>query len=455
MQTVNFKCGHCGQVMAVGRENLGQQVRCPHCQQVVHAPTSESPAPAPAPPSPFGNLDEHEDIFTQKRDTDDVLFGRAEGPRLEIPRDPEPSPPTVGFNGLSASNLPLETVAPEAAPAPGPVSDPAPLANEPETVAPEQPWSPASDGAAANQGEAPSYVPSPSRSRERKESFVSPAFLLLVFAPTVLWALGATGIAFWLYGKAIELRNVPEKSPFDEMIDDGDFPGVKAKDKAKVRTKMDTTEKFATSPLPERLQTTIDQPITVGDLRITPRGVFRRPVEIVVDGSKPAECRFDSLVLELKFENLNSEYAFAPLDTYFDRQYKGIGRPPLTLLQAGDKTLYGGSHEWYPIYSPGDRRWKPRQRPLERKKADSVALQPGETVESYVCTDGWNEKTADFLFGNKDKKVAPYSGPMLWRVHVRRGPHEHRGRMLSATAVIGVAFDTTKIIDEQAKRKDW
>ena len=49
MQTVNFKCGHCGNLMAVGTDFLGQQVRCPHCQQVVLAPP---PAAAPAPP-PF------------------------------------------------------------------------------------------------------------------------------------------------------------------------------------------------------------------------------------------------------------------------------------------------------------------------------------------------------------------------------------------------------------------
>ena len=49
MQTVNFQCGHCGKLMAVGRENLGQQVRCPHCQQVVLAPSSEAPAPEPEP----------------------------------------------------------------------------------------------------------------------------------------------------------------------------------------------------------------------------------------------------------------------------------------------------------------------------------------------------------------------------------------------------------------------
>ena len=59
MQTVNFQCGHCRNLMAVGTDFLGQQVRCPHCQQVVIAPpppqsvspfAAPSPAPPPSPP---------------------------------------------------------------------------------------------------------------------------------------------------------------------------------------------------------------------------------------------------------------------------------------------------------------------------------------------------------------------------------------------------------------------
>ena len=91
MQTVNFQCGHCGNLMAVGVEHLGQQVRCPHCQQVVIAPASAVTTPpaaesAPAPDAaenPFAHIRDSEDIFHQPRDTDDALFG-SEGPRLEL-----------------------------------------------------------------------------------------------------------------------------------------------------------------------------------------------------------------------------------------------------------------------------------------------------------------------------------------------------------------------------------
>src|SRR4051794_27653638 len=52
--TVTFPCPFCGRRMGVPAELLGKQVRCPHCKQVVLAPTSVGPAQAPgaAPPAP-------------------------------------------------------------------------------------------------------------------------------------------------------------------------------------------------------------------------------------------------------------------------------------------------------------------------------------------------------------------------------------------------------------------
>src|SRR5947209_2691562 len=119
MLTVNFQCGACGKLMAVGVDFLGQQVRCPHCQQVVIAPGARpatAPAPPPTPPpepgvsTPAATIRErspvvppqpftlprmhndHEDIFSQRSDTEDALFSQPEGPRLEVPRHPEPEP---------------------------------------------------------------------------------------------------------------------------------------------------------------------------------------------------------------------------------------------------------------------------------------------------------------------------------------------------------------------------
>jgi hypothetical protein len=57
-QTLTFPCPFCGRKMGVGAELLGKHVRCPHCKQVVVAPSataSQTPstsAPKDSPPSP-------------------------------------------------------------------------------------------------------------------------------------------------------------------------------------------------------------------------------------------------------------------------------------------------------------------------------------------------------------------------------------------------------------------
>src|SRR5262245_20551408 len=87
-QTVNFNCPHCGNLMAVGTNLLGRNVRCPHCKQVVRAPatageppTVQQPAPqapplTPAPPPQFKvprPTEHYESIFGERHDED--VFG--------------------------------------------------------------------------------------------------------------------------------------------------------------------------------------------------------------------------------------------------------------------------------------------------------------------------------------------------------------------------------------------
>jgi hypothetical protein len=182
--------------------------------------------------------------------------------------------------------------------------------------------------------------------------------LLLVFAPTLLWAIGATAIAFWLYGRATAVERGGgggQQSPFDQIMDDGDVPGARTVGQVRLQ-KLPTTQKFATSPLPDHLKTKLGQPVQVGFLRVTPVKVSRARIKRHASRSghstKAEPCELDSLRLDLKLENLSTQYAFAPLDNYFDRQY--TGRPitaavPLTVLQAGDKNFFGGSHKWIPV----------------------------------------------------------------------------------------------------------
>src|SRR5215211_4501921 len=122
MQTVNFNCPHCGNLMAVGTNLLGRNVRCPHCKQVVRAPAAAGDQPAgqasapqappltPHPPPQFrvpAPGEHHESIFGERHDED--LFGSeplkprmpvetvAAPPPLPEPVYAPPPPPTPAY----------------------------------------------------------------------------------------------------------------------------------------------------------------------------------------------------------------------------------------------------------------------------------------------------------------------------------------------------------------------
>src|SRR5207244_2680752 len=114
--------------------------------------------------------------------------------------------------------------------------------------------------------------------------------------------------------------------------------------------------------------------------------VRRQRMSIMVAGFDKGEpLETDSLVLYLKFRNLADDYAFTPLDNFFDRQWKGTGPPPYTLLQAGKQTFFGGPAPWISTTQAGAKN-KRREWLQGRKNIDRSGLQPGEEEESFVCT---------------------------------------------------------------------
>jgi hypothetical protein len=97
MQTVQFQCGNCGGMMGVGQEFLGQQVRCPSCQQVVVAPAASAPESASG---ADGNAD---DLFLANLETAPIGDPPKTEPQpeptptatsTEAPPTSEPAPPT-------------------------------------------------------------------------------------------------------------------------------------------------------------------------------------------------------------------------------------------------------------------------------------------------------------------------------------------------------------------------
>jgi hypothetical protein len=471
MQTVNFQCGHCAKLMAVGVEYLGQQVRCPHCQQVVIAPLAAAPpapvpapapAPAPAPepaPDPFAfprMHTDHEDIFSQRTEPEDALFGQPDPPRLEIPREPAPAPmPPLDLtepdgpprNGDATEPLvePLPNLEPTVSLPPGPsfTATEQPVTSAPAPLTETQPWVP-TDSQPDVPREASLTAARLRREQEAKKSFGSMMFIMLVFMPTLLWALGATGIGVYLYIKLLETSRQP--SMWDEIPDAaGDTPGFRPAGKKTSKTfELQYDERKATTPLPEHLKVPLGETIRVGDLEVTPTRVRRQRMSVRAVGSERAEpLPNESLVLYLKLKNVADDYAFTPLDNYFDRQWKRIGPAPLTVLQALDrnKNFFGGPTPWVSKIQ-AQKNNIPREWVDGRKDIDRAGLAPGEEMESFTCTDGSNEKTARFLFGDEvnERRIGGYHGEFLWRVHLRRGKIIRNGRPYSATAVIGVQF---------------
>jgi hypothetical protein len=226
---------------------------------------------------------------------------------------------------------------------------------------------------------------------------------------------------------------------------DGDNPGVKKDGKARATLSYD--RQTATAPLPAHLVTGLGKPLRVGDLEVTPTKVERRRVSVFVTGfERPEPCQGDSLVLHLRLRNRAPDYAFTPLDNYFDRCWRTpSGPPPLTQLEAGSSRFFGGPAHWYPR---GSRDAAKRQWVEGRKDFDPDGLAAGAEQDGLVCTDGGDPQAVLTLFGEDLEgrpRQGPYKGPLLWRVQVRRGLYEWKGRRLPATAVLGVAFDSKDV----------
>ena len=287
MQTVHFPCGHCGSVMEVDGEFLGQPVRCPHCQQIVVAPAVVPPDPPPNEGpviqtssaetivKPFVPGGDPEDIFDPEEPTDD-LFGRSESPRIEIPPEPlapaipkDQSAPAIELvpDTLSASTAPEPTPsflpngdAATAVPGTGrdalwPVGSLADMTTPPPAEAP----TPLGLDLAA---ESAATTTRPARRREPR----TPWFAILVLSPLVLYAIVVTIFAAMLYlhQRQFELER---RNPFEMMPDDGDNSGVQ-KEKKTTRREYRYDPRLATLPLPEDLRTRLSQaggePLRIG-----------------------------------------------------------------------------------------------------------------------------------------------------------------------------------------------
>ncbi len=422
MQTINLTCGHCGNVMAVSPDWLGQQVRCPHCAHVVQ--TAAPPAPGKEEGIGLFHLPsraEQESIFNPPEEVGDEALGGS--PRhVAAPDDADwPDPPR------------------DVSPVPAPYLEPRLLPEEPAPTEFAAPPAPSGEGmtvaflkppAASAEPEARAddllpTMPSPA-ARAAARSRGSGLLLALVIVPLMSYSVLAT-IA------VIVLRTQPEKPHPLEMLPDleGDNPG--ATHQKKGQSQRYRVPPPDTTDVPPHLRLELGQTLTLGDLEVTPESVGRRRITIRVGNREPDPVEKECLALELRFRNRSADVVFAPMDRYFTRRWKsGGGLMPFTSLEVGADRFYGGPTPWKPR---GGGRFTDPAEVVVGQNFDRE-LKPGEEMTTFVCTDPED----DVL-----RAVAAYSGRLLWRVQVRRGLVRwttSRGveREDPATAVVGVEF---------------
>jgi hypothetical protein len=457
--------------MAVEDRFLGQQVRCPHCQQVLiapnpsNAPVSDSNSPdrleaelnpsldfsdgqehLPSDISSVGPLvHEHESIFAPSSEGNEDLFGIPSSSMVEFPSetagnapiqeksDEKPSSdssPPISSNPItspyseafSTESLEQPNLPPLASP--GTVEVSAVPSSDDE-------W-PKADGLLPpadlpeEMKAKPDYTRQVARRAKRESLFTT--YLIIILIP---YAIFASCVAVYFYWRMMQMPH-----PLEYLRDAGENPPAK-------RSSSSVQEVISPETgLPSKLQVALGQSIRIGDLEVQPQKVERRKITICSEsGRLPQLTATDALVLTLRLRNISPDVFFTPTDPVFDRRWKGeLGtNRPYTLLDIGGVRFFGGPVKWSPRTKDGKSRGigDPREY-VKGQEHDNQILKPGEERTSIFCTDPDNPEILRALKG--------YQGPLVWRVHLRRGLVPVGDREVSATAVIGVVFDKKDIL---------
>lgn len=464
--------------MGVGLELLGKHVRCPHCKQVVLAPSSSGTAPPKAPPPrarPFGSHDYPtpvspppkspepvynfpqkemaDSILSEPNESEDEVFGsHSSAKKVPVPQLPDPPKDAlteVSPSSPSRQRPPLEQTAalpnldPAIQPTPAPHQPatpplPKPVPVQPAPPAGVNPWA-ALDIAAANPAPVdpaplslpppatqtkpqppPSPAPEPKPARERRSPMasgtgVSWTLLLIVLG----YALLATVLA--VYGLFIKTG---EKLPADHPL--STIPDTFGEFEPTTRKKV-TQYKFPVDgELPAHLKAKLGGKVEVGQLVIEPVQIEARPLKVITE-SKTGKREVElprAMVMQLRVKNTSPDMAIFPMDPAFTRQASRDDRHPATRLIVGKRPFYGGAIEW-PVSANITRKYELQQ------ADDTTPLKPGETRDYVVFSD------ADPAIVSA---VQEATEPMLWRVQLRRGFIEFRGKDVPVTAIIGIEF---------------
>lgn len=369
VQTVQLQCGNCSNMMAISVEHLGAQVQCPHCAAVVQTPPRSSVEPGPdpagmAPPPPAPPPPPPPQYQPPQFQPSVPVIEVAE--RESIFSDPEPSDDL--FGGSSGPTVQM----PEPAAAPQHYHQSVAVAEEPEE---EQ----ADLSAMRNR-----------MAQERKSSGFAPT--LLVFL--VPYAIFTTGFIAYL------LMTYPTIEALGVLMD----PNLKNKPKT-------VSLPVRNSPVPKSLKTSLNKPITVGQMEFTPLKISR-------DG--------DVLTLKFKAKNLSKNLVIDPIEPmFFDEKVVGAG---YTFLEPLNK-------EAFDKVSGGD---------LAFFNDKNAAIGDRDLLPGHECTIEISTSVAPTA-KTQVRNLLAQNGRFQWRLQVRRGVETVYGVPTSLTAVIGIEFDKSNI----------
>lgn len=405
---VSVKCESCGQMIPVADAQRGQTVICPQCQATIAVPGADGQA--------------------------DFLFNASDAPAAEhnpslapevsaseqaLVFDSVPGSASAGGNGSQNFLFP-------------PVSEPVavPPADPEAQAAPWQQSASAPTTAQIHEGDdatrttqdilhastvvgsAQHPVPTRSATAPRPRPKIPMTFwLIAVLLPTALILVPVS--LFVAFSRLTDRPREAVVHPLESIQDDGLYKDYQEGKRLEVISPLTELPK-------DRPPVKLGETVEVGGLQVTPLEVLRQKVPFsFYRGARGYESYDEVLILRIKLKNV-SDIVFHPHDPVFNRAYRQ-GVQPYSYLSIGEKRFYGI------VTDPT----------VERVRGQNFGeLLPEEEMETIFIAA---QDTANGRVMDEIKKLSPHE-KLIWRVQLRKGRENVRGRWVWATTVVPVEF---------------
>lgn len=259
-----------------------------------------------------------------------------------------------------------------------------------------------------------------------------------MIAILVPYSIMMTLFAIVFYMKS---RNTDAIHPLSIIPDlDGEFRNATERRKATSEHRIRVPPE---RPLNADQITTLGQPITIGDIEVTPLSIVQAPIVGVslrkgADEPEIKASTSDGLILSMRLRNVSQDVVLYPTDPYFVRRPRDAMDRPYMFIEVGKRRFYGGALSYITNSDFVIREW------VQGQENDHRPLGPGESRETVVCTSP-KEPVIDAIRASDNSAI--------WRVQVRRGFIAYQGKEYSVSAVVGVSFHASDIVKKSAAPK--